>query len=114
MVIFNNKEQLSEHLLGSFVKTIKELGELSGKELQSVTLNNYKYTCISCCDNNAFIVHRAEPTVKDKKIEKKCIAVKDLLEGMHQASEIICWDGDCSYFDNFKRKLNLYFKMSEL
>ena len=114
MINFNSREQLSEDLLGSFVRTIKDLGKLSGKELQSVTLGNYKYTCLSCCENNAFIVHRAQSSIKDKHIAKKCTAVKDLFEEMHQVNNIACWDGDISHFDDFKKKLDLYFKMSEL
>ena len=114
MVNFNDQEQLSEDLLGSFVKTIKDFGQLSGTDLRSVTLNNLKYTCMSCCENHAFIVYRTRSSVKDKKIAKSCLLVKDLLEDMYEMDEIINWKGDPSYFDNFKRKLDLYFKMCNL
>ena len=52
--------------------------------------------------------------VKQKKIQKVMEIIMKFFEDMFSINDIENWDGDVSYFDKFKDKLELYFEVSQV
>ncbi|MHA1148311.1 MAG: hypothetical protein ACTSR8_08700 [Promethearchaeota archaeon] len=116
LVNFCKEGIMDESLICCFFSAITAFSyELAGKEgLKSITLQEYKFTYSPCCDGKALLVCKSNADVKDKKIYKICKIIKNILEDLHSGESINNWDGDLSYFEEFKNRLNLYFKMSNL
>ena len=106
---------LNKYLMGSFISAIKSYAQhLSEKRLNSFILENYKFILKSVLDNNAILVCMCDVNIKDKKIHKQCDVIARIFEEIYKPDDIKNWDGEVSYFDRFKEKLELYFKMSNL
>ena len=106
---------LNKYLMGSFISAIKSYAQhLSEKGLNSFILENYKFILKSVLDNNAILVCMCDVNIKDKKIHKQCDVIARIFEEIYKPDDIQNWDGEVSYFDRFKEKLELYFKMSNL
>jgi len=116
LVNFCEEDAMDKSLICGFFSAITAFSyELSGKEgLKSITLQDYKFIYSPCCDGKALLVCKSETSIKDKKIFKIAKVIKSILEDLHSGDHIENWDGDLSCFDEFKNRLDLYFKMSDL
>ncbi len=116
IVDFCKEGNIDKSLLGAFFSAIKSFSKeiASGDELTSFILKKYKFTLVSALNNNAILVCKSDPKHKDKKIQKLCNVIVRIFEETYDSSDINNWDGDLSFFDDFKDKLDLYFKMSAL
>ena len=108
---FRTDGVLNKSILGGLVSAIKTF---SKKGIVSFEMGENKFTCIPCLQNKAILVGKSPPQYKDKKIHKICKIIVKILEDMYDASAIENWDGDLNFFNKFKDRLNLYFKMSNL
>ncbi|MHA1490042.1 MAG: hypothetical protein ACTSRI_10345 [Promethearchaeota archaeon] len=115
IVDFSKDATIDESLLGGFISTIKSFSqELSGKELKSFSLMNHKFILMPYFQDDFIIVCRRNSNVKDKKIFKICKVIGKIFEDMYDKNELKKWDGDHSFFNKFKNRLDLYFKMGNL
>jgi len=115
IVEFSKETGLDKFLMGSFVSAIKLYSQhLSEKGLNSFILENHKFIIKSLLEGNAILVCRTNVDMKDKKIDEQCDVIARIFEELYKPEDIKKWDGTLSYFDEFKEKLDLYFKMSNL
>ena len=113
IVEFSKNTGLDKFLMGSFVSAIKLYSQhLSEKGLNSFILENHKFVLKSLLDGNAILVCRTDVDMKDKKIDKQCDVIARLFKELYNPNDVKHWDGTLAYFDEFKEKLELYFKMS--
>ncbi|MFX0070454.1 MAG: hypothetical protein ACFFAO_05120 [Candidatus Hermodarchaeota archaeon] len=115
IIEIGHKESLNKYLMGSFISAIKSYSEsLTEEGLTSFILEKNKYILKSSLNGNALVVCRSDPKIKEKKIKKICNLITQIFEDLYKPEDIENWDGDVSFFDNFRDKLDLYFKMSNL
>ncbi|MFX0032941.1 MAG: hypothetical protein ACFE8E_06345 [Candidatus Hodarchaeota archaeon] len=106
---------VDKSMLGSFISAIKTfVNEVSKGQLKSLNVGNDKYTFTTCVQDSTILVCKSPIEVKDKKIQKICRIIADIFDDMFSFEDISNWDGDVSFFDKFKDKIDLYFKMAEL
>ncbi|MHA1273928.1 MAG: hypothetical protein ACTSQS_10890 [Promethearchaeota archaeon] len=115
IVEYCKEDCINESLLGGFLSAIKTFSkEISGEGIESFTMNEYKFIIHTCCNNHALVVCRAPIDIKDKKVENFCKIIGKMFEESYTPEELKKWSGDCSHFDNFKNKLENYFKLANL
>ncbi len=115
IVEFSKDTGLDKFLMGSFISAIKLYSQhLSEEGLNCFILENHKFILKSMMDGNAILVCRTDVNMKDKKIDKQCDVIARIFEELYKPEDVKNWDGTLSYFDEFKEKLELYFKMSNL
>ncbi|TFG26599.1 MAG: hypothetical protein EU532_09460 [Promethearchaeota archaeon] len=115
IVEISKETGLNKYLMGSFISAIKTCSQqLSEKGLNSFIMENYKFILTSVLDSNAILVCMCESNIKDKKIHKQCEVIARIFEEIYKPEDVKNWDGDVSFFDEFREKLELYFKMGNL
>lgn len=115
IVEISKDTRLDKFLMGSFISAIKIYSQhLSEEGLNCFILENHKFILKSMMDGNAILVCRTDVNMKDKKIDKQCDVIARIFEELYKPEDVKNWDGTLSYFDEFKEKLELYFKMSNL
>jgi hypothetical protein len=67
-----------------------------------------------CLENDLIICYKPNPNVKENLVLKLCKTISRILEDDYPNDKMQFWDGQFSFFDKFKNKLSLYFKMSSL
>ena len=70
--------------------------------------------CPYCMDGQIILVCRSPLYVDKKKIGKICGVIGKMFEDMFHIEEITKWDGDISFFNPFRTKLDIYFRMADL
>jgi hypothetical protein len=106
---------VDKSMLGSFISAIKSfVKEISRGQLKSINVGNDKYTFTTCVQDEVILVCKSPLEVKDKKVQKICKLIVDLFDDMFSLDDINNWDGNTSFFDKFKDKIDLYFKMADL
>jgi hypothetical protein len=108
--------KLNKYLMGSFISAIKtysqHLSENGG--LNCFIMENCKFTVKSAHHGNSILVCKTDSDIKEKKITKVCDVIARIFEELYDVDDIQKWNGDLAFFDKFKEKLDLYFKMSNL
>ncbi|MBD3340399.1 MAG: hypothetical protein GF353_14890 [Candidatus Lokiarchaeota archaeon] len=100
---------------GRFVSTIKNFSkELSGTDLHSFNMEKCKYTCLSFMGENLILVGRSRLEISVKKIRKFFDIFVKMFKELYKIEDILNWDGNKSIFEEFKKKLILYQKISNL
>lgn len=108
---FSGDKTLDKTLMGGIVSAIKIFSQqLTSKGLQSLMLENDKLTFIGSHEGNAILVCRTSSKIKDKKVQKTCHDIVDIFEDLYDINDIISWDGDVTFFNGFKEKLQKFFK----
>jgi len=112
--IFHNTE-VESTLLGAFLSAIESFSiEVTGTEVRSFSFGDNKFILTSCLKGNIYLVSRSGIKAKTKKILKVFKIITDFFEELYTINDIENWDGDLSFFDRFKDRIELYFQMSEL
>jgi len=112
--IFKNTD-LDQTLIGAFLSAMKSFTEgLSGKSLKSFSFGAEKFLMIPSHNDNVFLVSKYNSSVKEKKIQKLMNVIIKFFEEMYTTKDIEEWDGNISYFDKFKDRLELYFELSQV
>jgi len=115
IVDFSKDSGLNKYLMGSFISAIKTYAQhLSEKGLNSFILENYKFILKSVLEGNAILVCMTDVNIKEKKIDKQIAVIARIFEELYKPDDIKNWDGEISFFEEFKEKSELYFKMSNL
>ncbi len=103
-------------LLGALLSAIKTVSQhlIKDGELNAFSVGSYKYSLVNCMKDHIMVVGRSTVSVKDKDLKKLFITIIGFFEGMYTLEEITNWNGDITLFNNYRDKLELYFKMSDL
>ncbi len=108
---FTGEQTLDKSIIGGLVSAIKIYSQqITSKGLQSLLLEDNKFTFLSVLQGNAILVLRTSSKIKDKKIQKVCNSIAKMFEELYDADDIIKWDGDVTFFDKFRAKLDNYIK----
>ncbi|TXT64423.1 MAG: hypothetical protein BAJALOKI3v1_210010 [Promethearchaeota archaeon] len=112
---FCRDTNINKSLLSSAISAIRTFANtISGKELKSFQTGNSQFSCTKCLNDTAILVLKVSKETKHKEIEKICKILKKIFEDLYNPEDIKGWDGDLSFFDKFKQKLDLYFRVSNL
>ena len=112
---YNRKDQIDDKPLSNFYLVLKNvMKEFSDHKLQSFKLGSDKYTCVSCCDDLLILISRTSSSVKEKYIDKLFKVIEEIVENLYSSEDIRNWSGEESSFNDLSKKLELYFKMSDL
>lgn len=115
IVDFSKEERVDKTFLGFFISAIKTFSRsVSGRELKAFNIGSNKYSCIHCLKDEIVLVCRSPLDVNKKKIQKVCSVIGKMFEKMFSIEEITNWNGDIDFFNEFKHKLDLYFRMSDI
>jgi len=115
IVDFSKEGSVDKTFLGFFISAIKTFSQAaSGRELKAFSIGQKKYSCIHCMDDQIILVCRSPLYVDKKKIKKICKVIGKMFEDMFKIDDIEKWDGDLSFFNTFKHKIDLYFRMADL
>lgn len=108
---FTGEQILDKSIIGGIVSAIKIYSQqITSRGLQSLLLEDNKFTFLSVHQGNAILVCRTSSKIKDKKIQKVCNGIVKMFEELYDADDIIKWDGDVKFFDEFREKLENYIK----
>lgn len=64
--------------------------------------------------NDLVIFYKTNPNIKEKKVLNLCKMISEILEGAYPPDKIQLWDGNLSFFEKFRKKIALYYKMRSL
>ena len=107
--------QIDNVLIGGFLSAMKIFAkEMSGKTLNSFTTGPHRFYIASSLEEHIFLVCKYDSKVKDKKIKKVMELILKFFEDMYSIKDIEDWDGNVSYFNKFKDRLELYFEVSQV
>ena len=67
-----------------------------------------------CLQNDLIIFYKTNPNAKEKTVLNLCKTISGILEDAYPSDKLQFWDGNLSFFEKFKKKVGLYFKMSTL
>ena len=67
-----------------------------------------------CLQNDLIIFYKTNPNAKEKAVLNLCKTISGILEDAYPSDKLQFWDGNLSFFEKFKKKVGLYFKMSTL
>ena len=108
---FSGEKTLDKTLMGGIVSAIKIFSQqLTSKGLQSLMLEDDKLSFGKSHDGHAILVFRTDSKIKDKKIQKLSRHIVEIFEELYDANAILSWDGDVTFFDEFKEKLLKFIK----
>ena len=82
--------------------------------IQTFEFEAYKITFSPALDQYIFIVTISLNSVKTKKLTRLIKEMVKLFESLYDVKDILQWDGDISFFNTFKSRLELYLQMSNL
>ena len=107
----------------SFDQTkLEEIKELIVSNLQNSSQNKQNIMKFDndlirygqCLQNNLIIFYKTNPNIKEKKVLNVCKTISEILENFYPTDKLQLWNGDLSFFEKFRKKIALYFKMSSL
>ena len=67
-----------------------------------------------CLQNDLIIFYKTNPDAKEKVILNLCEIISGILEDTYPIDKLQFFDGNNSFFEKFRKKIGLYFKMSAL
>ncbi|MHA2036400.1 MAG: hypothetical protein ACW98X_08190 [Promethearchaeota archaeon] len=108
---FSSEEEIT-HKVRSVLETEQET--FLKKHLVFFELKNYRYIITSCLNGYLHLILKSSLDVKIKKLRNISKVIGDMIKNLYMVRDFREWEGDFKRFDNFKKKMNLYFKMSNL
>jgi hypothetical protein len=112
--IYKNPE-LDNGLMGGFFSAIESFSkEVTGSGIKSIVLGDDKYVLTRCLEDRIILVCKTEKNVKKKTIDKFLDVIVNFFEELYSVEDVKNWHGDLSIFDEFKKKLEVYFKMASI
>ncbi|MHA1195854.1 MAG: hypothetical protein ACTSRH_07575 [Promethearchaeota archaeon] len=115
IVKFSSLDNLEPTMLEKFISAISSFSEdLQGGTLKSLKLGKNKFFFEYLSDLELIIFCMTDESIKEKKVQKTCQAIAEILKNYvnvkEKGPEII----DNLNFNGLKEKLTIYFKMSNL
>ena len=107
--------KVNDVLLGCAISSIGTFcSTFSGKEIKGFNVGDHKFTLIPALEKQIILVCKTPNDEKKKNIEKMCNILGSIFEDMFKLEDIENWNGDLSFFDKFKNRLDIYFRVSDL
>jgi len=90
--------------------------KIGASDLKSVNIGDGKFILTSCLKDSIYLVGKCNLKVKDKVVRKIFKIFTQFFEELYTVDEIMSqkWYSDLAFFDIFKDRIDLYFKMSNL
>jgi len=88
--------------------------ELSKIKIEFLEFDEFKFTVAPCLNNYLVMVFKSPLEVKNKQIRNLCNSICGIISSLYMVKDFREWDGDLNLFAEFKKKIDLYFKMSSL
>ncbi len=115
LIAFSGKKGVNSALMGGFLSALKGFSTtMTGGNFSSFTSSGSLFTLVPCNNDNVLIFCRSPLKTKEKKILNVCRSISNMFESCIGNLDFTNWNGEISVFDDFKRHLKLYFKMSNL
>ncbi|NHJ22181.1 MAG: hypothetical protein EAX91_14640 [Candidatus Lokiarchaeota archaeon] len=113
---FNYRDVSFDHDTLSNIKDyiITNLQNSSQKSKNLMKFENAIVKYVQCLQNDLIIFYKTNPNVKEKAAVNLCKTISSILEDAYPQDKLAFWEGDLAFFDKFKHKVSLYFKMSAL
>ncbi|MHA1931808.1 MAG: hypothetical protein ACW96X_04660 [Promethearchaeota archaeon] len=108
---FNGEAEIAKKV-GSML--ISEEQSLAKKNLIFFEYKNSQYIITSCLNGYLHLVLKSSLEVKVKKLNNISKIIGGMIKSLYMTRDFREWEGDLKKFDNFKKKIDLYFKMSSL
>lgn len=109
--LFNRDDKIAQKVESVLVS---EEQEFSKKNLISFEYEKSKYMITPCLNNYLHLVLKSSIDVKIKKIQNISKITCGMIKSLYLVMDFRTWKGDLKMFDNFRKKIDLYFKMSNL
>ena len=88
--------------------------ELSKKNFIAFNYKNSIYIITLCLNNYLHLVLQSSLEVKIKKINNIAKIICSMIDSLYKVMDFRTWKGDLEMFDSLRKKIDLYFKMSNL
>ncbi|MFW9822022.1 MAG: hypothetical protein ACFFE4_03760 [Candidatus Thorarchaeota archaeon] len=113
---FNFKAIKSDtEILGKIKSVLKSHGQdISDLKNDYIELNGSKFGLKSCLNDYLLVVYRSPLNIKRKQIQKIYKTISSMINNLYMVRDFRMWDGDLSLFKELNKKIDLYFKMSNL
>ena len=115
LIGFSSKQNSNSLLAGRIMTDLSRIStEMSCGDLHSFSMFDSKFISIPCIANDVIIFCKCPLKTKEKKIKKTCQVISKMFIKSTKNLDFNQWDGDVSLFDEFKKHLEIYFKMCNL
>ena len=108
---FNGEAEITQKVGSTLVS---EEQSLAKKNLIFFEYKNSQYIITSCLYGYLHLVLKSSLDVKVKKLHNISKIIGDMIKSLYMVKDFREWEGDLKKFNNFKKKIDLYFKMSSL
>ncbi|MHA1985477.1 MAG: hypothetical protein ACW98D_02460 [Promethearchaeota archaeon] len=108
---FNKDAEITQKVESVLVLEEKNL---SKKNLIVFEYKNSRYIITSCLNGYLHLVLKSTLDVKVKKLHNISKIIGDMIKSLYMVRDFREWEGDVKKFENFRKKIDLYFKMSSL
>lgn len=113
---FNYREVLFDHdrldKIKNFIKSNNRNSSQKKKNFMKFENDIIRYG--QCLQNDLIIFYKTNPAIKEKVVLNLCKTISSILEDSYPLDKLQFWEGDLAFFEKFKKKITLYFKMSAL
>ena len=112
---FVRKKSIDPGLLGGLMSAVKSFCNLTtGENLQVLDLGAKKYLFSYCMSDRIILLLGFSSNVRDKQVKKVLKIIIKIFEDMYSPEDLENWDNDLAFFDKFRTKLKMYFKLSQV
>ncbi|MFW9878403.1 MAG: hypothetical protein ACFFG0_35420, partial [Candidatus Thorarchaeota archaeon] len=109
------KDDIDIKILERIISLIKTKGEeLTKSKYEILEFNGFKLVITPCLNSYLFLIYKSSLSSKKKEIIKFSQVVCSMIKSLYMVKDFRFWEGDLTLFDNLKKKLDLYLKMSGL
>ncbi|HEC38886.1 hypothetical protein LCGC14_1602440 [marine sediment metagenome] len=98
--------------VNSIMESIEQ--ESKKKKIEYVESGNFRYGVIQCLNNYLLIIYKFPLGVKNKNIINISRIFCGMIESLYTLRDFRNWEEDINIFDKLYKKIELYFKMSNL
>ncbi len=84
------------------------------KKMEYVKSGNFRYDVSQCLNNSILIIYKFPIDAKNKKITNISRIICGMIESLYTLRDFRNWGEDVNIFDKLYKKIDLYFKMSNL
>ncbi|MFW9896516.1 MAG: hypothetical protein ACFFD7_11985 [Candidatus Thorarchaeota archaeon] len=118
----SGKNQFKLRAINSDIKILDEVEPLlkaskkilSNAKVEFLELNEFKLVITPCLNNYLLLICRSGLKTKNKQIQNTCKIICRMINSLYFMKDFRTWDGDIALFDKLSKKIDLYFKMSNL
>ena len=112
---FSREENPDSETMGRFLSAMRGFcAEMSNGKFQTFSMADSKFISIPCKKDDVMIFCKSPMKAKEKKILNICKTISNISEDYIGTMNFAEWDGEVSFFDELRKRIELFFKMSDL